>query len=80
MHRRTVSYFQCFPRSLTSRAEFPLADATMDGFGGADLTISKLRNLCKKQPKDWMVILQAAVPIVEEKMFICMNETCDHAS
>ncbi|KAJ1420930.1 Phosphoglycolate phosphatase-like, domain 2 [Sesbania bispinosa] len=38
--------------SLTSRAEFPLANATMDGFGGADLTISKLRNLCKKQPKD----------------------------
>ncbi|KAJ1414421.1 Phosphoglycolate phosphatase-like, domain 2 [Sesbania bispinosa] len=38
--------------SLTSRAEFPLANATTDGFGGADLTISKLRNLCKKQPKD----------------------------
>ncbi|GAU50052.1 hypothetical protein TSUD_408480 [Trifolium subterraneum] len=39
--------------SLTSRAEFPLAIATMDGFGGADLTISKLRNLCqKKQPED----------------------------
>ncbi|CAK8531169.1 unnamed protein product [Lathyrus sativus] len=39
--------------SLTSRAEFPLAIATMDGFGGGDLTISKLRNLCqKKQPKD----------------------------
>ncbi|XP_029124883.1 uncharacterized protein LOC109819311 isoform X2 [Cajanus cajan] len=34
--------------SLTSRAEFPLANATMDGFGGADLTISKLRNLCRK--------------------------------
>ncbi|RDY08981.1 CBBY-like protein, partial [Mucuna pruriens] len=34
--------------SLTSRAEFPLANATMDGFGGADLTISKLRNLCPK--------------------------------
>jgi hypothetical protein len=43
--------------SLTSRAEFPLAIATVDGFGGADLTISKLRSLCqKKQPKDWMVI------------------------
>ncbi|OVA12387.1 hypothetical protein BVC80_1795g30 [Macleaya cordata] len=28
--------------SLTSRAEFPSAKATMDGFGGADLTISKL--------------------------------------
>ncbi|XP_058752542.1 CBBY-like protein isoform X1 [Vicia villosa] len=39
--------------SLTSKAEFPLAIATMDGFGGGDLTISKLRNLCqKKQPKD----------------------------
>lgn len=39
--------------SLTSRAEFPLAIATVDGFGGADLTISKLRSLCqKKQPKD----------------------------
>lgn len=39
--------------SLTSRAEFPLALATVDGFGGADLTISKLRSLCqKKQPKD----------------------------
>ncbi|XP_004486444.1 CBBY-like protein [Cicer arietinum] len=39
--------------SLTSRAEFPLAMATMDGFGGADLTIAKLRNLCKKkQPED----------------------------
>jgi len=43
--------------SLTSRAEFPLALATMDGFGGADLTISKLRGLCqKKQTKGWMVI------------------------
>ncbi|KAJ4981921.1 hypothetical protein NE237_032758 [Protea cynaroides] len=30
--------------SLTSRAEFPSANAIMDGFGGADLTISKLRN------------------------------------
>ncbi|KAE8008268.1 hypothetical protein FH972_004797 [Carpinus fangiana] len=29
--------------SLTTRAEFPSAKATMDGFGGADLTISKLR-------------------------------------
>ncbi|KAI5446879.1 hypothetical protein KIW84_014647 [Lathyrus oleraceus] len=39
--------------SLTSRAEFPLAIATMDAFGGGDLTISKLRDLCqKKQPKD----------------------------
>ncbi|KAK7331247.1 hypothetical protein VNO77_25467 [Canavalia gladiata] len=39
--------------SLTSRAEFPLANITMDGFGGADLTVSKLRNLFqKKQPKD----------------------------
>ncbi|KAL3742471.1 hypothetical protein ACJRO7_017878 [Eucalyptus globulus] len=28
--------------SLTSRAEFPSAKAVMDGFGGADLTISKL--------------------------------------
>ncbi|KAH1208875.1 hypothetical protein GmHk_15G043553 [Glycine max] len=34
--------------SLTSRAEFPLANATMDGFGGADLTISKLRSLRPK--------------------------------
>ncbi|XP_008225726.1 PREDICTED: uncharacterized protein LOC103325343 [Prunus mume] len=30
--------------SLTARAEFPSANATMDGFGGADLTITKLRN------------------------------------
>ncbi|KAK3041881.1 hypothetical protein RJ639_001249 [Escallonia herrerae] len=29
--------------SLTSRAEFPSANAIMDGFGGADLTISRLR-------------------------------------
>lgn len=29
--------------SLTSRAEFHSAKAIMDGFGGADLTISKLR-------------------------------------
>uniref|UniRef100_A0A2N9EIB3 Haloacid dehalogenase-like hydrolase domain-containing protein n=1 Tax=Fagus sylvatica TaxID=28930 RepID=A0A2N9EIB3_FAGSY len=29
--------------SLTSRAEFPSAKAIMDGFGGADLTTSKLR-------------------------------------
>ncbi|KAF8408634.1 hypothetical protein HHK36_004697 [Tetracentron sinense] len=29
--------------SLTSRAEFPSASAVMDGFGGADLTVSKLR-------------------------------------
>ncbi|KAF5203644.1 Haloacid dehalogenase-like hydrolase domain-containing protein [Thalictrum thalictroides] len=27
--------------SMTSRTEFPLAAATMDGFGGADLTVSK---------------------------------------
>ncbi|KAH7837935.1 hypothetical protein Vadar_019744 [Vaccinium darrowii] len=31
--------------SLTSRAEFPSARAVMDGFGGADLTISRLRNM-----------------------------------
>ncbi|KAJ0980412.1 hypothetical protein J5N97_008667 [Dioscorea zingiberensis] len=30
--------------SLTARAEFPTAKAVMDGFGGADLTISKLQN------------------------------------
>ncbi|XP_037494692.1 uncharacterized protein LOC105634598 isoform X2 [Jatropha curcas] len=29
--------------SLTSRVEFPSAKAIMDGFGGADLTMSKLR-------------------------------------
>ncbi|XP_024018919.1 CBBY-like protein [Morus notabilis] len=29
--------------SLTSRAQFPSAKAKLDGFGGADLTISKLR-------------------------------------
>ncbi|KAM1008029.1 hypothetical protein FF1_004504 [Malus domestica] len=28
--------------SLTARAEFPWANAIMDGFGGADLTIPKL--------------------------------------
>ncbi|KAG4946101.1 hypothetical protein JHK87_042108 [Glycine soja] len=41
--------------SLTSRAEFPLANATMDGFGGADLTISKLRSLRPKnnQRTEW---------------------------
>jgi len=32
-----------FIYSLTSRAEFHSAKAIMDGFGGADLTISKLR-------------------------------------
>ncbi|KAE8719980.1 Haloacid dehalogenase-like hydrolase (HAD) superfamily protein isoform 2 [Hibiscus syriacus] len=32
--------------SYTSRAEFPTANAIMDGFGGADLTISKL---CQKR-------------------------------
>ncbi|XVF40016.1 hypothetical protein PTKIN_Ptkin01aG0078700 [Pterospermum kingtungense] len=32
--------------SFTSRAEFPSANAIMDGFGGADLTISKL---CQKR-------------------------------
>ncbi|XP_058197057.1 uncharacterized protein LOC131313022 isoform X3 [Rhododendron vialii] len=31
--------------SLTSRAEFPSARAIMDGFGGADLTVSRLRNM-----------------------------------
>ncbi|KAM1244891.1 hypothetical protein ACFX2I_036157 [Malus domestica] len=30
--------------SLTARGEFPSANAIMDGFGGADLTIPKLRN------------------------------------
>ncbi|KAF7803958.1 CBBY-like protein isoform X1 [Senna tora] len=30
--------------SMTSRAEFPSANAVLDGFGGADLTISRLRN------------------------------------
>ncbi|KOM53191.1 hypothetical protein LR48_Vigan09g185000 [Vigna angularis] len=41
--------------SLTSRAEFPLANATVDGFGGADLTISKLRNIRpkNKQRTEW---------------------------
>ncbi|XP_010538601.1 PREDICTED: haloacid dehalogenase-like hydrolase domain-containing protein At3g48420 [Tarenaya hassleriana] len=33
--------------SLTSRGEFPSAKAVMDGFGGADLTIQKLRNKLK---------------------------------
>jgi len=39
-----LSWCLCFPHlhSLTSRAEFPSAKAVMDGFGGADLTISKL--------------------------------------
>lgn len=38
-----LSWFLCFlPHSLTSRAEFPSAKAVLDGFGGADLTISKL--------------------------------------
>lgn len=31
-----------FRNSLTSRGEFPSAKATMDGFGGADLSISRL--------------------------------------
>lgn len=29
--------------SLTARAEFPSAKAVMDGFGGADLSVSKLK-------------------------------------
>ncbi|CAN1846233.1 CBBY-like protein [Linum perenne] len=29
--------------SLTARAEFPLANGILDGFGGADLTVSRLR-------------------------------------
>ncbi|PIA25116.1 hypothetical protein AQUCO_12500024v1 [Aquilegia coerulea] len=29
--------------SLTYRSEFPSADAIMDGFGGAHLTVSRLR-------------------------------------
>jgi len=28
--------------SFTARAEFPSAKAVMDGFGGTDLTVSKL--------------------------------------
>ncbi|KAJ7969260.1 Haloacid dehalogenase-like hydrolase domain-containing protein [Quillaja saponaria] len=35
--------------SLTSRAEFPSANAIMEGFGGADLTISRLRSLSQKK-------------------------------
>ncbi|XP_028803175.1 CBBY-like protein isoform X2 [Neltuma alba] len=35
--------------SLTSRAEFPSANAIFDGFGGGDLTISRLRSLCKEK-------------------------------
>lgn len=31
--------------SSTARAEFPGAKAIMDGFGGADLTISRLRQI-----------------------------------
>lgn len=38
-----VDYFVSVSYSSTSRAEFPSAKAVMDGFGGADLTISKLR-------------------------------------
>ncbi|CAN1846231.1 CBBY-like protein [Linum perenne] len=30
-------------RSRTARAEFPLANGILDGFGGADLTVSRLR-------------------------------------
>lgn len=33
--------------SLTARGEFPSAKGVMDGFGGADLTIPKLRNKIK---------------------------------
>ncbi|XP_054800832.1 CBBY-like protein [Prosopis cineraria] len=35
--------------SLTSRAEFPSANAIFDGFGGGDLTISRLRSLSEKE-------------------------------
>ena len=38
-----VLFVAFFIFSLTSRAEFHSAKAIMDGFGGADLTISKLR-------------------------------------
>ncbi|KAG9439480.1 hypothetical protein H6P81_019645 [Aristolochia fimbriata] len=31
--------------SFTARAEFPSANAVLDGFGGADLTVLRLRNL-----------------------------------
>lgn len=39
------SLFSCSAScSLISRAEFPSANAIMDGFGGADLTIPRLLN------------------------------------
>jgi len=36
-----------FAWSLTARGEFPSAKGVMDGFGGADLTIPKIRNKIK---------------------------------
>lgn len=36
-----------FACSLTARGEFPSAKGVMDGFGGADLTIPKLRHKIK---------------------------------
>lgn len=36
-----------FSASLTARGEFPSAKGVMDGFGGADLTIQKLRHKIK---------------------------------
>lgn len=81
-----LKWYKCFlflivSSSLTSRAEFPLAIATMDAFGGGDLTISKLRDLCqKKQPKDWVVIFVSYnINCLLFNTLFYMNLTCDDA-
>ncbi|KAF3962387.1 hypothetical protein CMV_013097 [Castanea mollissima] len=49
--------------SLTSRAEFHSAKAIMDGFGGADLTISKLHRCFKAEKLD-----RVTEPLLMSKM------------
>jgi hypothetical protein len=72
----SVTYsFNCFSYSLTTRAEFPSAKAIMDGFGGADLTISKLR--AKRWSWESSKFCCDLGHSSELFIFVCKSDNCD---
>lgn len=64
--------------SLTSRAEFPSANAVMDGFGGADLTISKLRH--SQWWWDWFQSIMFCESMVWAASYLPISLVCKYDS
>lgn len=57
----------CGSYSLTARAEFPSANAVMDGFGGADLTISRLlKRRWSWTPLSWSMPRMFSMTLVDK--------------